>query len=153
MLSTTVLGSGGQAPFAPLPAHEEQPARRCATGNTILLVEDVEATRTGLAELLRMRGHVVKEAADGEEGLRLLRETPEVCAVVLDLRMPSMDGYAFRRQQLDEPEIGHVPVIVFTATPDAARIREELKVDEVLTKPLGVGELLDAVARMCPQGS
>jgi CheY-like chemotaxis protein len=102
-------------------------------------VEDVEATRTGLAELLRMRGHVVKEAADGEEGLRLLREMPEICAVVLDLRMPSMDGYAFRRQQLGDPAIGHVPGIVFTATPDAARIRAELQVE--------------AVARMCPQGS
>jgi CheY-like chemotaxis protein len=153
MLSTTVHGFSELTSCMSPSAHDGQLVGRGAGGSTILLVEDVEATRTGLAELLRMRGHVVKEAADGEEGLRLLREMPEICAVVLDLRMPSMDGYAFRRQQLGDPAIGHVPVIVFTATPDAARIRAELQVEAVLTKPLGVGELLEAVARMCPQGS
>jgi CheY-like chemotaxis protein len=153
MLSPTVAGVSDPGVCPPVAADDRQGRPVCAAGNTVLIVEDVEATRTGLAELLRMRGHLVKEAADGEEGLRLLRETPDVCAIVLDLRMSSMDGYAFRRQQLGEPAIGHVPVIVFTATPDTGRIRAELQVESVLTKPFGVGELLDAVARICPQSA
>ena len=122
----------------------------CPAGSTILLIEDVEATRSGLAELLRLRGHAVKEAADGEEGLRLLREDPGVGVVVLDLQMAKMDGYTFRRRQLGEPAIGHVPVIVFTAASDPETVRNELQVETVLSKPFGVGDLLEALVRMCP---
>jgi CheY-like chemotaxis protein len=150
MISTTSAGLARAVPPALASVKDAPAARTCPPGSTILLIEDVEATRTGLAELLRLRGHEVKEAADGEEGLRLLREDPGVCAVVLDLQMANMDGYAFRRQQLGEPGIGHVPVIVFTAASDPASVRSELQVETVLSKPFGVGDLLDALVRMCP---
>ncbi len=152
MIPPTIPGAAITALPAAAPLPDARTGRQGATGSTILLIEDVPATRTGLAELLRMRGHAVKEAGDGEEGLRLLRESPDVCAIVLDLHMARMDGYEFRRQQLVEPAIGHVPVIVFTASADPARLRAELHVETVLTKPLGVGDLLDALVKVCPAG-
>lgn len=114
-------------------------------GSTILVIDDVAATRTGLAELLRLRGFTAREAANGEEGLRMLREDPSIGIVVLDLRMPRANGFWFREQQLADPAIAHLPVIVFTGAADADAAREQLRIDHVLHKPVAVDELLAAI--------
>ena len=115
----------------------------------VLIVDDVAATRTGLAELLRLRGYVAHEAATGEEGLRCLRENPTTEVVVLDLRMPGGNGFWFREQQLADPLVAHVPVIVFTGAADTASAAEQLRIDEVMRKPVAVDDLLAAIARHC----
>jgi CheY-like chemotaxis protein len=61
---------------------------RFSAGVSVLVVDDVHATRAGLAELLRLRGLTVYEAANGHEALEVLRAHPEACVVVLDLMMP-----------------------------------------------------------------
>jgi CheY-like chemotaxis protein len=109
----------------------------------------VGATRAGLAELLRLRGYDAREAATGEEGLRCLRQDPGMDVVVLDLRMPEGNGFWFREQQLADPTIAHVPVIVFTGAADAASATAQLRVAEVMRKPVAVDELLASIARHC----
>jgi CheY-like chemotaxis protein len=115
----------------------------------VLVIDDVEATRTGLAELLRMLGYDAYAARDGAEGLQILRDDPGICAVVLDLRMPGTSGYWFREQQLKDPSIASIPVIVFTGMGKREEITESLKVSEVLYKPLSVDRLLEAISRCC----
>ncbi len=116
----------------------------------VLVIDDVDATRTGLVELLRLRGYDALNAASGAEGLRMLREDPRICAVVLDLLMPGTNGYWFREQQLTDPSIAGVPVIVFTgAGKEEAEITARLKVSDVLFKPLSVDRLLQAISRYC----
>ena len=59
----------------------------------ILLVEDEEALRGGIAKVLRERGHEVDEAGDGEEGLEQLRAANGAYALVIcDVTMPVLDG-------------------------------------------------------------
>jgi CheY-like chemotaxis protein len=115
----------------------------------VLIVDDVAATRTGLAELLRLRGYAAQEAATGEEGLRRLREDPATGVVVLDLRMPGGNGFWFREQQLADPLVAHIPVIVFTGVADAAAAAAQLRISEVMRKPVAVDDLLAAIARHC----
>lgn len=103
----------------------------------------------GLAELLRLRGYDTHGASDGAEGLKILRENPHVCAVVLDLTMSGTSGYWFREQQLKEPLIAGIPVIVFTGAGKEEDIAAILKVSEVLLKPLSVDRLLVAISRCC----
>ena len=116
-----------------------------ASAPTVLIIDDAVATRRGLAELLRLRGFSAQEAGTGEEGLRCLREDPSIAVVVLDLRMPGGNGFWFREQQLADPAIADVPIIVFTGAADADEAREQLRVAQVLHKPVSVDELLIAI--------
>jgi CheY-like chemotaxis protein len=62
----------------------------------VLVVDDVDATRHGLAELLRLRGYALHEAKNGAEGIELLREnTPDTGVVVMDLTMPGRTASGF----------------------------------------------------------
>ena len=114
----------------------------------VLVIDDVDATRNGLVELLRTVGYDACAARDGAEGLQVLRDEPGIRAVVLDLRMPGTSGYWFREQQLKDHRIAAVPVIVFTGA-GQQDIAEGLKVSEVLLKPLSVDRLLEAISRCC----
>jgi CheY-like chemotaxis protein len=119
----------------------------------VLIIDDVQATRAGLAELLRLRGYEAFEAKDGAEGLRALRDNPRICIVVADLMMPGASGYWFREQQLREPAIAHVPVVVFTGLTEPNVAPESLGVVEVLRKPVSLDHLLDVIRRYCDEAA
>jgi CheY-like chemotaxis protein len=125
---------------------------RVPAGVSVLVVDDVHATRAGLAELLRLRGMKVYEAGNGHEALDMLRTHPDTRVVVLDLMMPHTDGYWFREQQLLDPAISRVPVIVFTGSGDAETLAR-LQLSHVLLKPFSVDVLLDAIGRYCDTGA
>jgi CheY-like chemotaxis protein len=112
----------------------------------VLVVDDVDATRQGLVELLRLRGYAPNEAKNGAEGIEVLRAHPDTCVVVLDLTMPDTNGLWFREQQLMEPALAHVPVIVFTGAATAEDLRR-LAVADVLMKPFSVDQLFKAIER------
>jgi CheY-like chemotaxis protein len=118
--------------------------------SVVLIVDDVDATRTGLAELLQLLGYETAEAKDGDEALRRLRGNPCTAVVVLDLLMPGANGYWFREQQLNDPAIADTPVIVFTGSETSDALTQTLKVTEVLHKPVSAETLCAAVARYCP---
>lgn len=126
-------------------------SQRHHRGCSVLLVDDVAETRRALAGLLRLRGLLVHEAADGETGLEALRRHPQIKVVVLDLVMRGTDGRSFREAQLREPAIADVPVLVFTAARHTELIRLSFRVTDVLHKPTAVGELLAAVAACCDE--
>jgi len=105
----------------------------------ILVVDDVAATRGGLVELLRLKGFDAREAASAEDALLFLVDQPQTRLVILDLQMPGAGGLWFRRQQLSNPAIAHIPVAVFTGgeLPDdslgfCARLKKPFSVDELL---------------------
>ena len=114
----------------------------------VLVVDDVDATRHGLVELLRLRGYSPYEARNGAEGIELLREHPDTRVVVLDLTMPGTNGFWFREQQLMEPALAHVPVIVFTGSAKVEQLHR-LAVADVLLKPFSVDDLFEAIERHC----
>lgn len=115
----------------------------------ILIVDDDEALREGVAETLADLGHVVEEAPDGRAALARLEDTG-IDAVLLDLRMPGLDGMEVlaRIQALPAPP----PVAVLTAVPTAANTIEAMRLGAVdhIAKPIGREELAALVARMLP---
>ena len=83
---------------------------------TILVVEDDLDIRENLAEFLLSEGYAVLTAADGQKALDVLRAEsvlPQV--ILLDLRMPRMDGFRFREEQERDPRLAPIPVLVMTA--------------------------------------
>ena len=96
----------------------------------VLLIEDDHAVRQTLAEALELDDYDVVTAENGRQALHALAERrPDI--IVLDLMMPAMDGWEFRRLQR---EIHHdIPVLVISATSDPRL--SELSADAFLTKP------------------
>jgi CheY-like chemotaxis protein len=115
----------------------------------ILLIEDREDVREGLAQLLELHGFMVTEAADGERGIRELTAQPQAFALVLlDLLLgDSMGGVDFRLRQLGDPQLADVPTIVITATEVAADDRAPLHAEGWLEKPFRFDALLELVKR------
>src|SRR3712207_1882164 len=96
------------------------------TYGPVLLVDDNDDLRDGLAWLLEDAGYDVLSASSGQAALERLRERPDVRLMLLDLSMPSMDGGAFRRAQLAEARIATIPVVVLSARLDCERAGAEL---------------------------
>jgi len=106
---------------------------------TILIVDDVSANRKVLVTLLTHHGHRLLEAADGREGLAVVRaEHPGL--VITDVLMPVMDGYEFVKElRLDAATRG-TPVVFYTAhygEREARALALSNGVSYVLAKPAG----------------
>jgi CheY-like chemotaxis protein len=125
-----------------------------ARRGTILVVEDRDDVRTGLAQLLALHGFVVADAPTGEEALRQLKANPDGFAlIVLDLLLPgNVDGAALRQTQLADATLSPIPTIVITGTEPKADERQPLHPDEWLDKPFRFDDLLPLVKRYVAPG-
>ena len=110
----------------------------------ILVIEDNEDLAFGLRNNLEIEGYRVDLATDGRSGLTRARELqPDL--IVLDLMLPSLDGYHVLRELRDEGNA--VPVVILTArTEEADKVRGfRLGADDYVTKPFGILELIARV--------
>jgi CheY-like chemotaxis protein len=109
------------------------------------VVDDDEAILDVVQMVLSEAGYEVLTAADGAEALAAAdRRPPRV--ILLDMRMPVMDGWQFARAYRQAPG-PHAPIVVVTAAVDAARRAAEVDAEDVLPKPFRVEELLAVVDR------
>jgi len=81
----------------------------------ILLVEDDQSSAEAMRDLLELSGHTVDWSRNGREALERLRSEAGYCVILLDVMMPVMNGYEFRDEQLKDPRLASIPVIVLTA--------------------------------------
>jgi CheY-like chemotaxis protein len=114
---------------------------------SILVVDDDSAVRRAVARFLRAEGMDVLEAANGEEGLKQLRRGAAVSAILLDLRMPVMDGWTFRREQRQDPAIADIPVVIMSGA-DVDRFAE-LEATASFEKPVQMSEVAGLLHRLC----
>lgn len=111
----------------------------------ILLVDDDESILSTVEFLLNDEGYPVMVAANGSEALaRAAARTP--CLILLDMKMPVMDGWAFAAAYRDSPG-PHAPIIVMTAAHDSHQRAAEISADDVIAKPFDVNHLLDLVRK------
>jgi len=114
----------------------------------VLIVDDDPIVRHTFAEMLRTAGFTTLDTHSGSDGLALLRAQTGINAVLLDLSMPGMDGFEFRTEQMSDPDIAGVPVIVISGSPIGAPDRARLKASRYLAKPVQRGQLI-ATVREC----
>jgi DNA-binding response OmpR family regulator len=129
-----------------------QSVRKVAVDRSlILIVEDDDSSREGLAAFLLMSQFRVLTAREGKEGLALARQNcPKL--ILLDINMPTMDGFAFRAAQRADRAIGAVPVIVISGRHDVAAMAEKLGAHAWLQKPIDPSQVLAAIAGVHPAG-
>ena len=80
----------------------------------VLVIEDHQDTRGAIERLLNLDGYTVIAASDGQEALTYLKKDGRACLIVMDIQMPGMDGHHFRAQQLADPILARIPVVVFS---------------------------------------
>lgn len=122
------------------------------TGKRLLLAEDNELNREIAVTLLQMSGFQVETAADGVQAVSMFLEKPAgyFDAVLMDIRMPVMDGLEAtkRMRAADKPGSKTIPIIAMTANAfdEDAKKSMECGMNGHLTKPLDTRKLLDTLA-------
>ena len=119
---------------------------------TVLVVDDNDTNRKLVRDMLSPLGLQVIEAADGAKALAVAREqSPDL--VLMDIRMPVLDGYGARRAMNRDNTLSRIPVVALTASVmpgDSARIRET-HFDGFLRKPVSRQHMLEMLARFLRQ--
>lgn len=119
-------------------------------GKSVMIVEDDVEARESLAAVLAAEGYSVIMAEHGRAALDELRKAPSaVCMILLDLFMPVMNGWAFRDEQIRDPALADIPVVVITADASAAHRVGKLGVVAAMTKPVDFDRLLAMVNTYC----
>lgn len=117
---------------------------------SILLIDDDADVRMMLRDFLEEAGFVVHTAREGQHALQVLERINPPDLILLDYKMPVMDGRQFLSMQKRIPKLQTIPVIILSAA-----TREwsgaHLEVEEVLTKPIDLEVLLNAVNRICAE--
>ena len=111
------------------------------------MIEDDDAIRAAVTDALHLEGYEVESAANGALALESVKGSrPD--AIVLDLMMPVMDGWAFLEACRGSGLCQGVPVVVTSAYRDLAEIASQLRVQACLAKPFDLDVLLGAVERL-----
>lgn len=112
----------------------------------ILVVDDDDAILGSLRELLESEGYGVETAHDGREALDKLAQMKPPQLILLDLKMPVMDGWQFLSERSADTASVKVPVVLLSGLPF---IPNAPGVSDFLSKPINPSRLLDCVRRFC----
>lgn len=111
----------------------------------ILIIDDDEVILNTLAYLLRDEGYLVACASNGQEALRAVAQQPP-CLILLDMKMPVMDGWAFASAYRTLPA-PHAPLIVMTAAQDTTGRAFSITADGYIAKPFDIDAVLAIAAQ------
>jgi CheY-like chemotaxis protein len=116
----------------------------------VLIVDDDDESREALGSILHDGGYRVLQAEHGAAAWTLLEKQPSANAcdlILLDLMMPVMNGWDFRRKQRVDQRFSSIPVLVMSAGGHIAAVTDELGATDYLSKPIDVDVLLAKVER------
>lgn len=129
------VGLGPAAPAAAAPADPNRPLK-------VLVVDDEEEVRSSVSEFLESQGYDAVEVADGEEALaKCFTEKPDL--LLLDLRLPRVDGYQVCQTLKGNPITSVIPIIMISALNSTSQKIKgiEYGADDYIEKPFDLEEL------------
>lgn len=116
----------------------------------ILVIDDDKEIRESLMDVLTDEGYTVICKENGREGLNYLKGNhPLPRLVFLDLMMPILDGQEFRKEQMSNPAIAHIPTILFSANGQLDKRAIDIGMTDFLKKPIDLDDLLLIAAKYC----
>jgi two-component system response regulator MprA len=110
----------------------------------VLVVDDDESIRDVIQMILTAEGHDVVTACDGLAALDQVQRSPFPDLILLDMKMPRMDGWAFA-DAYRRSSAPRAPIIVLTAAQDAAARALQINADGYLSKPFDLNDLVECV--------
>jgi len=129
----------------------EGSAPESRSGPVVLIVDDDERLREYVRVNLEMEGYTIHEAASADEGMRVLDELrPDL--VLLDVMMPSVDGWEMLRLMHERHGVGSIPVVMFSGKvdPRAADQAAERGAQGFIGKPFDPNELIAQTKQLLP---
>lgn len=118
----------------------------------VLVVDDDPNLVRLMSKFLKLEGFAPVTASNGREALDYLRGGGDANVILLDLRMPVMDGWAFRREQRQDAGIANIPVVILSGVENDHL--HELEPAATFHKPVSFTDVVDVVRRLCePQAS
>jgi CheY-like chemotaxis protein len=115
----------------------------------VLIVDDDPDIREILVELLESEGYAAVAVGNGREALERLRQQPPATCILLDLMMPVMDGFQFRSEQLQDPRLLSIPVVVISAGGRCQQAAKEMGAVGCVEKPLDLPLLFKLIRKAC----
>ncbi|MFA6236703.1 MAG: response regulator transcription factor [Bacteriovorax sp.] len=113
----------------------------------ILVVEDDTSIRELLIEILEDEGYCVSSSTNGSEGLKALElSIPDL--IIMDIMMPVMDGYSFRKELLKNATWNAIPVLAMSAQAQSEQKLELHGFANFINKPLELNHLLETVSAL-----
>jgi CheY-like chemotaxis protein len=112
-------------------------------------VEDEDDTRDAMLELLSRESYAALGAANGVEALRLLTRGRVPAVILLDLRMPVMDGWELCRVLQSSPNLAEIPIAIVSAMSEPRGLPERRYDAGLFRKPLDLDLLLKTVRACC----
>jgi CheY-like chemotaxis protein len=113
-------------------------------GKKVLIVDDDVRNVFALTSVFERRGMEVLFAENGREGIRALRDNPDVSLVLMDIMMPEMDGYEATRAVREMPEFERLPIVALTAKAMKGDREKSIAsgASDYITKPVDIDQLL-----------
>jgi two-component system, chemotaxis family, chemotaxis protein CheY len=127
----------------------EGPADESALSPCVLVVEDEPDALESTLELLRLEGYNALGARHGEEALALLRAGKRPALILLDLKMPVMDGFEFCDAVAQDDRLAEIPIAVVTASASLDRVPSRRNNAGFFVKPVNFDRLLRVVRNYC----
>jgi CheY-like chemotaxis protein len=115
------------------------------SAKVVLAIDDDSDFREGLTDVLDEFGYLVRTASNGREALEALRTEPAPDVILLDLRMPEMDGRRFREELMRDRRLSAIPLVIVSGSREVDEEAESLGADAVLPKPFAVKQLLESI--------
>ena len=119
---------------------------------SVLIADDEANISLAIQFLMKRAGYDVRVAADGEEALESVRQSPPDL-IVLDVMMPKRDGYEVCQSIRSDPELAGVKIVMVSAKGGPIEVEKgkALGADDYLVKPFSTQELADRVADLLSQ--
>ena len=117
--------------------------------NLVLIAEDNDEVREVLEEMIRAEGAEVDAVSDGAQAWERVRRAPYPCLILLDLKMPVLDGIGFLEKRNADPEVARIPVIMLTGSVELEGREAELNLQGFVKKPFDPEALSRMVRDYC----
>jgi CheY-like chemotaxis protein len=115
--------------------------------SSVLVVDDDPNLVRLMSKFLKLEGFAPVPAANGQEALTYLRGGGNASVILLDLRMPVMDGWTFRREQRGDPGLAGIPIVVLSGM-EVDGI-QDMDAAAAFHKPVSFPEVVGVVRRLC----
>ena len=115
----------------------------------VLVVDDFEETREAIVSLLNTKGFDAVGAASGSIALELFQAGMRPCVVLLDIRMPEMDGWEVWERMRAHEDLARTAVVILSAERADDERARQVGIREFLRKPIDGRRLVETVERHC----
>jgi CheY-like chemotaxis protein len=115
--------------------------------SSVLVVDDDPNLVRLMSRFLTLEGFAPVPASNGAEALIYLRGGGSASVILLDLRMPVMDGWEFRREQREDPVLAGIPIVVLSGV--EADAFQDMNPAASFHKPVSFSEVVGVVRRLC----